>query len=349
MSVRARVAIAFGVVALSCVCPTSTATAVPGSTGSGYVVEVSVRYSGEAAPSGGGTSSVSMPVQCYWVSVGETQLGAVDSSDPEAVYEYYRTVMLRYLQGHAAMGRLSLPGTEAFQEAIRLAAQGERVTWYAARCENPDDYLRLGFNGGVNTYAGGQYPITWQFFTPGEPVPPPAVDPEELARSARDVMVIDEPMVDRNPKAAGGLSGATFVNLPTWFWVTNPEAVGGADAARSIRAEVVGSGVWAEVTARTDGLSLWSPGGSTQCDPAAAITVWSPGADDADACSVAFERASVVYPAGFPVTASTDWSATWVGQDQGGASVGGTLEPLSRSATVAVPVGEVQAVVTRVR
>ncbi|HEY9376001.1 MAG TPA: hypothetical protein VIQ02_02760 [Jiangellaceae bacterium] len=349
MSARARVALASVVIALICGLAGSTASAIPGSTGTGYTVEVTVTYSGEAAPGGGGSRSVSLPVECYWVSVGVTQLGAVDSSDPEAVYEYYRTVMVRYLQGHAATGRLSLPSDAMFREAIRLAASGEQVTWYAARCEDPDDYLRLGFNAGVNTYAGNQYPITWQYFTPGDPVPPPAVDPEELARSARDVMVIDEPVVDRNPKAVGGLSGATFVNLPTWFWVTNPEAVGGADAARSIRAEVQGSGVWAEVTARTDGLSLSSPAGSTQCDPASAMTSWSPGGDDANACSVAFQRASVFFPVGFPVTASTDWSATWVGQDQGGASVGGALEPLSRSATAAVPVGEVQAVVSGVR
>jgi hypothetical protein len=349
MSPRVRLALAAVVVASVCASAAPTASALPGSTGNGYTVEVSITYSGEAAPGGGGTRSVSLPVECYWVSVGVTQLGAVDASDPEAVYEYYRTVMLRYLQGHAAMGRLSMPTDAMFREAIRLAASGEQVTWYSSRCEDPDDYLRLGFNAGVNTFGGNQYPITWQYFTPGDPVPPPAVDPEELARSARDVMVIDEPVVDRNPKAAGGLSGATFVNIPTWFWVTNPEAVGGADAARSIRAEVQGSGVWAEVTARTDGLSLWSPAGTAQCAPAAAMTAWTRGADDAGACSVAFQRASVAHPAGFPVTASTDWSATWVGQDQGGASVGGALEPLSRSATVAVPVGEVQALMTRVR
>jgi hypothetical protein len=72
-----------------------------------------------------------------------------------------------------------------------------------------------------------------------------------------------------------------------------------------------------------------------------ATQAYTSGANDASGCTVSFSAASVAYPAGYPVDASTAWTATWTGS--GG--TGGDLEGLARNAAVYVPVAESQALV----
>ncbi|WP_088287931.1 hypothetical protein [Kineosporia sp. A_224] len=221
------------------------------------------------------------------------------------------------------------------------AASPVEMHWYAAYCKDVDDYS--SFTGQTFVYNGQTLAVTHRAFAVGTPTPPPLVAPEALAEAARDVMVLPLPDVERNPKTTGaGLAGATFVNLPTWFWVTDPAAVGGATGRRTIRAEVAGGAVWAEVVATTQGLVITSPAGATSCPPTTATQVWSPGTDDTSGCTVAFERASVGYANGYPVTAATTWDATWTGS--GG--TGGTLPALARQTVTQVPVAESQAIVT---
>jgi hypothetical protein len=129
--------------------------------------------------------------------------------------------------------------------------------------------------------------------------------------------------------------------LPTWFWVTNPAAVGGGDGERDITATL--GDVSATVTAKTRGLSLSSPGGGNDCTPTQALVKYSDSASPAGACTVEFTRASVAYPKGYPLAASTDWGATWVGSD----GLSGGLAPLARNFVANVPVAEVQNIVTR--
>jgi len=179
--------------------------------------------------------------------------------------------------------------------------------------------------------------VTHRFFAGA--TPQPLVDPEDLAQVARDYMAIPDPVAERNPKL-DLTGGGTLVSLPTWFWVTNPDAVGAATGGtRTIRAQV--GPVWAEVVARTSGLSINSPAGGTSCSPDRAVRVYAPGADDSTGCTVAFDAASVRYADGYPVDLSTSWSATWTGS--GG--TGGVLPGLSRTVTTNVPVAESQALV----
>ncbi|NDL58555.1 hypothetical protein [Phytoactinopolyspora mesophila] len=308
----------------------------------GYTVAVNVRFSGDAAPGGGGSYTVYVPPICWWEQMPSNN---VDPTDPEAVYEYY----MEEIRGGGRTPRevLQWPDEEVFLDAIEREENGENITWYwishrsanRAPCSPQIRDYGDSWNNAIVIYSP---------FAHNEP-PEPAVDPEVLAEAARDRMVIDRPEVDRNPKMAGSNAGATLVNVPTWFWVTNPDSVGGPDGERSIRAEVVGGDVWAEVTARTGGLSISSPSGNTFCDPSVAVVAWGDGASDDDACTVSFSRASVSYPDGYPVTASTEWSATWEGVTQDGEGVGGDLAPLSRQTSVDVPVAEIQSIVRGLR
>jgi hypothetical protein len=227
---------------------------------------------------------------------------------------------------------------------IAAAESPTEMWWYHAVCGDVADLA--SYTGETFLFRGQTLAVTYRAFpvvAGGVNTPPPLIEPEALAEVARDVMVLPLPDVERNPKTAGaGLAGATFVNLPTWFWVTDPAAVGGATGRRTIRAEVNGGAVWAEVVAATQGLVITSPAGATTCPPTTATRPWSPGTNDATGCTVAFERASVGYPSGYPVTAATTWDATWTGS--GG--TGGTLPALARQTVTQVPVAESQAIVT---
>jgi hypothetical protein len=304
-----------------------------GGTGSGFQASVSITFSGDAAPSGGSsTIRVRVAPSCWWRAAD----GPYD--DPVAMLAYYDAIMATtappYVKG--AYGPRS--------RYVEAAASATPVQWWSAYCKDPSDYV--GYTGEPFSYNGQPLAVTHRAFpvVNGTVTPPaPQVEPEQLAEAAREVMVLPLPAVTRNPETTGaGLVGATFVNLPTWFWVDDPAAVGGSTGTRTIRAEVAGGAVWAQVVATTQGLQVASPAGTTTCPPGRATTRWRPGAADTDGCTLTFERASTAYRAGYPVTTTTTWNATWTGS--GG--TGGTLPVLDRQALTQVPVAESQAVVT---
>lgn len=350
---RLRRTVLAGVVAgLLGVSAISGASALPGggggdeggdNTGDGYEVEVNVVYSGDAAPSGGGSSTVTVKVVCYWGPFREVVTNGPDAGDGTNMQKVKEYIDWGWNQPHeAGYGWVRVYGDRAKFDAAAANPQ-PNAQWFSPYCSVPQtDEQAIAFAGGEGLWGMA---LQARLFTVDNP-PPANIDPEDLAIAAREVMVIDEPEIDRNPKITNGPADATFVNIPTWFWVTNPETVGSEAGTRTIRAEVEGSDVWAEVTATTGGLSIASPVGARMCEPERAMLAWTPGANDDDGCTVEFSKASVAYPMGYPVTASTEWNATWEGQDQAGNAVGGTLDPLLRAAPpVNVPVAEVQAIV----
>jgi hypothetical protein len=302
----------------------------------GYTVEVAIRFSGEAAPGGGGTRTVRVSPVCWW------QPADGPYRDAAASLAWYDMVT----NGLQTRDVISEYGPRRiWKDAADAEAAGADTSWYRAVCKDPADYERYdaGDSEGVDPVLGNPENFVTYYYRPfaaGAPVPPPLVDAAELARAARDVMVIPVPETDRNPKIQSA-GAPTLVGLPTWFWVTDPEAVGGVHGDRVITATL--GDVSATVTAKTGGLNLDSPAGGKSCPPAQALIKYSDSASEDAACTVEFTHASVAYPEGYPVAASTNWVATWVGTN----SPGGTLEPLARDFVTNVPVAEVQNIVTR--
>lgn len=304
----------------------------------GYTAEVETEIviDGNTIPGSNGRITVSVPAKCRWVPV---------PWDPEL----FRDLMLG-LESLPFVGNMFdvffTPDEEYLDEAFEVWNDGETpVTWYRLDCdddaseEEVASYLRTCTVMHPDVCPMSQF----AFFVENEE-PPVVIEPEQLALEAREHLEIPEPEVDRNPKAAG-LDQATLVNVPTWFWVTDPDAVGGEDGELSVRASIPEYGIWAEVTATTNGLTLSSPVANKTCPPQRAIKRWVSGASDDDACTVQFDRASVNYPEGYPVTAQTQWTATWEGVGADGSRDSGDLEPQSSAPeTVNVPVAEVQGV-----
>ena len=228
-------------------------------------------------------------------------------------------------------------------DAVKAEAAGKDLSWYVATCRDPVNY-RTFAGGCEERIEPGRGPQTWvcyryKAFPAADGAPDPLVTPADLAAAARDVMVIPVPTFDRNPKVIKA-GQATLVGLATWFWVTDPAATGGATGTRTIRADV--GQAWAQVVATTTGLHLKSPAGSASCTPGQARTPWRQGRSEASACTLAFTKASVRYPGGYPVAATTRWTAEWTGSG----NTSGTLDPLTRTWTGNVPVAEVQTIVT---
>jgi len=302
----------------------------------GYTVEVSIEFTGEAAPPGGRATVRVAPV-CWWEPAAGPYTDAVASL---AWYD----MITGGLQTRGVIGEYG--PRRIWKEAADNEASGAADTsWYRAFCKNPKDYKR--YDAGANeeqdpVLGNPENFVTYYYraFDAGAQIPPPLVDPAELARVARDVMVIPVPETDRNPKIQAP-GAPTLVGLPTWFWVVDPDAVGGGDGKRDITATL--GDVFATVTAKVGGLSLKSPAGGTNCDPAKALVKYTGSASEANACTVEFARASVAYPKGYRVAASTAWAATWVGSG----NTGGDLEGLARDFVTNVPVAEVQTIVTR--
>ncbi|GAA2031413.1 hypothetical protein WDZ16_11800 [Pseudokineococcus marinus] len=305
------------------------------STGGGYEVTASVTFSGDAAPAGGGTVSRGVPATCWWEAPYEAPSG-----DAAAMVGWFQDRVREYTITFSGW-RGVYGSLEDWEAAAAAEAAGADLTWYVAHCAETDVGRLAGF-AGQGTFASPSGPAVVQYaaFPAGAP-PAPQVDPAALAELARDEMVVPDPEVDRNPRSSG--LGATFVGLPTWFWVTDPDAVGGDTGTRTIRAQV--GSVWAEVTATTGGLSVSSPAGAETCSPERARTAWAPGLPESAGCTVTFTRSSAAFPGGMPLDLSTTWSAAYTASD----GSGGDLEGLVRTADDAVPVAESQALVTASR
>ena len=318
----------------------STGGASGGSGGSGGYTAVAVHFTGDGAPGGGGSAVVRMPASCWWERV---TYGGIQQDNPASWPGWWDSQASMYsgFGSEVAAGYFGM-GPRSMYEDASVSPNAATLTLYSIHCRESSmtcDGTLLSYAGTGPVYSAGGcgIPVTHRFFAGA--TPQPAVEPQDLAQVARDHMVIPDPVSERNPKL-NLTGGGTLVSLPTWFWVTNPDAVGASTGGtRTIRAQA--GPAWAQVVARTSGMSISSPAGGTSCSPDRAVQVYSPGAADSSGCTVAFEAASVRYANGFPVDLSTSWSATWTGS--GG--TGGALPGLSRTVTVNVPVAESQAVV----
>ncbi len=291
---------------------------------------VAVTYTGSAAPSGGGGGS-----------------GVVAAVPPLCWYELWGTPkqVLKEIQAHLDEGHCSgcegilLNGPiEEFEKAAENANKDTK--WYKLNCTidmtDPRAREYAGEEIDLYGYLGSDpYARQARLIPNGTAPPAPAVDVEVLRDAAYDSMDIPDPTIERNPKMQG--SAATLVTLPTYFYTD-----GGYRDTWDITASV--GPVSATVVATSGDWTFTSPAGGDTCTHAEFTTPWT-GQGEAG-CAIAFTRSSNGYAAGFPVTATSTWDATWTGVP--GPAAPEPLPPVTTSVQVDVPVVESQALVTDV-
>lgn len=307
-----------------------------GSTQDGYqAVAFDFRQVGGAG--GGGQTVESMPSRCWW-SVSPMLLNGVDVSAHPDQWMAWWTANSMGGTDHKMIHQ------DQLQKAIAAAAITPALRLYSANCRDGLPCVEiakyvLGDLGGYTYNEACNRTSNQNFYPQGAP-PQPSVQPRELALKAVKYLNIPDPLVDRNPLVAA-LGGATLVDLPTWFWVRDANALAASTDGR-LQIIATAGRVQVTVTAQTTGLSLASDAGGSQCSIAQATTAYGVAGVGADPCAIAFHAASVGLPDGFTVTASSSWMANWVANDR----TGGALLALGRTAVAQVPVAETQALVS---
>ncbi len=192
------------------------------------------------------------------------------------------------------------------------ATAGPTGEWMFQTCERPD----VGPVGGVH----------WLWTGPGA-AGQAAVDPGILAQQAFDQLRPSDPVVDFRPRFHPDSPEATLVGLRTFLWVDR-----GSVRPATRRAEVTATVQSVTFDPGDGSAPVVCPNGGTPYN--AALRYDRQVAD----CWHIYARPST---AGFyQLRATVTWSATWTGS--GG--TGGVLPVQTTSATVAVPVQELQTV-----
>lgn len=158
------------------------------------------------------------------------------------------------------------------------------------------------------------------------------VDPAQLAVDALSSVAISTPTVRTSPA-----NGRLYVQVPTWLWLEpgwwQPyEATATAGRVSStVRATPV--------------RSTWDLGDGNYVSCAGPGTAWRPGvSESASDCTHTYRTSSAGQPgARFELEATVTFEVTW----SSNATVGGTLPTITRTSTMVVEVGEIQAIGTR--
>ncbi|WP_084682639.1 hypothetical protein [Actinomyces israelii] len=164
--------------------------------------------------------------------------------------------------------------------------------------------------------------------------PAPLFDGGALARAAWGAVTIPQPSVETNPRitTGDGVSGATVVGLDTWVWAT------GETPAR-VRATASAGAVTATVVASASGLRVSAPDSVPDCHGFG--VPWTQGAAEGSSrCTVEFTRSSAHLGGTTPLTVSVGYDVAWSATD----GTSGTLDPVTTTSTVDLPVAEIQTV-----
>lgn len=159
------------------------------------------------------------------------------------------------------------------------------------------------------------------------------VDPRQLAVNALASVDIGQPSIATSPSTNGRL----FVQLPTWLWL---------DQAwwRPSEATAHAGDVWSTVRA-TPVETTWSLGDGHIVSCRGPGIEWRPGMrEGASGCTHIYRRSSADRPGGkFRLQATVTFAVTW----SSNAAAGGTLPAITRTSSLNVDVGEIQAIGTR--
>lgn len=291
-----------------------------------------IRVNGDVK-GGGGTTSVSAPAICWW------EKSTITGEGVEAIAAFFAYFGIGF--DKAALEKIAEDEKES----------GKTFEWYQRKTSPTATKAQLeaaGCNDPSGPYKGLFIGNIIRPFEPGNP-PEPIPDPVEMADVALTNIDLQAPTLSWNPKV-DSLGGGTLVNLPTWFWVTNPgPAVGGDSGERSVTAtaEANGQQVSVTVTAKAGTLQIASPGGAVTCSVAKARTAFAENVPEASACTLPFKRASTRYENGFPVQATVAWTASWTGTGPGVPGGVQQLDGVVLDSTTNVPVREAQTIVKK--
>jgi hypothetical protein len=150
--------------------------------------------------------------------------------------------------------------------------------------------------------------------------------PERAADQARKLLPLSPPAIELSPP----VGVAQLVGVPTWLWL--------GDAWHPLQASATLDGVTSTVTARPTSVSwLLGDGTTVRCDgPGTPYDTNRSPDGQQTTCSHTFEQRGQ-----FAVTATVSYETTWAAST----GDGGALDPVARSATVAVTVDEAQALI----
>ncbi|MEU0893277.1 hypothetical protein [Streptomyces massasporeus] len=209
-------------------------------------------------------------------------------------------------------------------EDYNLDKKGYFWRGVARDLEDPDSY-------------GCERVMFWQ--DAGEiPKVPNAPTAETLADYAYDKVKVPDTETELKPE------GRSTVNLPTWVWLDK-----GTFKDVKVRAELPGTGLWAETTAKPVALHL-DPGtkdaevfpASGDCeinDDGSIGTPYTKGAaDKTPPCGIRYLRATDGAP--YQLSASVTWKITWEGSD----GTGGNLPDGTFETTQDMNVQEIQSI-----
>lgn len=211
--------------------------------------------------------------------------------------------------------------TEDYEKFIKQYKDkvGDNGRWWvpAYNAADPD---------GLSCWTGLQGAV----WVPEGGAPPGGITLAELYQLARAALTVPEPKIELSPDVK------SYVNLPTWVWLT-----GVGDATRSVTAEIPGV-MSATVTATLSNVKIDS---GTTSDRAEVKQDCGPTGHPyvkggTFTCGVRYLRASVDQSRKtYVLTVSTEWPVT------AGGGVGFAFEPVVATAVRDVPVGEVQSIV----
>jgi hypothetical protein len=198
---------------------------------------------------------------------------------------------------------------------------GEDGRWWtpAYNASDPD---------GLSCWTGLQGAV----WVPQGTTPPGGITLQELYQLARAALTVPEPKIELSPDVK------SYVNLPTWVWLT-----GIGDTSRSVTAEIPGV-MSATVTATLANVKI-NPG--TTADRAEVKQACGPtGHPYVEGgtfnCGVRYLRASIDQSRKtYTLTVTTEWPVTADGAG------GFAFQPVQATAVRDVPVGEVQSTVRK--
>jgi len=159
------------------------------------------------------------------------------------------------------------------------------------------------------------------------------VDPYQLALDALASVQITPPAMRTSPSENGRL----YVQVPTWLWLDSTWWQTYEATANTGR-------VWSTVRA-TPVATTWELGDGQSVSCRGPGTPWRRGlSEDASSCTHTYRSSSASRPGGtFSLEATVTLEVSWTSNVTGG----GTLPAITRSSTLAVEVGEIQAIGTR--